>query len=177
MKATSALSALALLTGCSNPFVDIFFEPDPTMEVSALDEGRLVTVRLADSTTTRVRIMESLDDPKGFAGLEVVVEHHDMPRRTFTAPDFAANRKPKFKVPDGGAVTVTARIVQNGRIVAEASGQWWLEKKAQWEVEIDRAPFPKRHGLFVWSDAVDEGAANYEGEVLWVSISSMALGA
>lgn len=178
MKTTTALALAILATGCWNPFA---VAPDPTLEIRAYEGEHLVTARRND--TTRVLVRQRFDDPRGFAGLEIVIDHAGMPRRTYTASDLG-NPKPKFKVPRHGTISVVARIVQDGRAVAEVSGEWWLDSDTQWAVEVDRAPFPLGNGVtdldnpacrwfacqHVWGAPIAEDDANYAGEALWITI-------
>lgn len=179
MKTTCALAALMLLATACNPFA---VDPDPTLEIRAYEGEHLVTPWRND--TTKVLVRQRFDDPNGFAGLEIVLVGDYLPTRTYTASSLAGNPKLEFKVPDTGVITVTARIVQDNRAVAEVSGQWGLRPKIQWAVEVDRAPFPMGNGAtdlqkpvcrwfwckFVWGDAIAEDAANYPDEALWVTV-------
>lgn len=182
MKTMIAALVLAILaTGCWNPFAP---SPDPTLEVRAFEGEHMVTLRKDDTTTTQVLVRHRFDDPAGLAGLEVVIDGADIPRRTYNASSLAGNQRPRFKVPDTGVVSVRARIVQNGNTVAEVSGQWWLKPEIQWAVEVDRAPFPMGNGStdiekprcrwftcrFVWGEPIAEAARNYEREALWVTV-------
>ena len=70
-----------------------------------------------------------------------------------------------------------------GLEVAQISERWELESKIQWDLHVDRAPYPLGGGIprdldnpecrwetcaSIWRSTVDEGASNYEGEALWV---------
>ena len=180
MKATTIALALAVLaTGCWNPFALL---SDPTLEIQAYDGEYLVASSRDD--TSRVLIRQRFDDPKGFAGLEIVVDGAGPNRRTYTASSLADGAPPQFRVPASGYITVTARIVQEGRIVAEVSIQWLLKPEIQWTVEVDRARSPLTNGFTelekpacrwfgcqaVLGDAIAEDAANYEGEALWMTV-------
>ena len=181
MKRTSALAVAALLaTGCSNPFAA---DPDPTLELSVYGGERLVQWRHGD--TTRVLAKLGFDDPEGFAGLEVVISGDNMRRRTYTASYFASAGETKFGVPDTGYATVTARIVQDGHIVAEVSKRWGLASKIQWSIDIERGPWPAGNGIpkdlenpecvwfwchEVWRSPLAEDVANYADEALWVTL-------
>ena len=152
MKTVTALLALALFgTGC-NPFAA---DPDPTIELRVSGGELLVQRRHGD--TTRVLVRQGFDDPKGLAGLEVVVNGDGMPTRTYAASYFASVEQVKFKAPGSGYATLTARIVQEDRAVAEVRETWGLGPKVQWSVDIERAP-------------IDEDAANYADEALWVTL-------
>ena len=173
--------AVTLSEGCVNPLA--LFGPDPTLEVRVDVTERLTQARRGD--TTRVRTRQGVDDPKGFAGLQIVISGDDMRTRTYDASHFADYTKPRFKVPAGGYATVTARIIQDGRVVAELSGQWALESKVRWALDIERAPWPAGNGIpdnldhpgcqwfwchAVWRSPVAEEAANYADEALWVTL-------
>ncbi len=178
MKTMPAFAALALLaSACFNPFAA---DPDPTLTIR-VGEGTY-PARWPDDTTF-VTVNGELDDPRGLAGLEVSVSGDDMPTRTFNASHFAGGDV-HFRVPDTGLATIVARIVQDGRIVAEVSERWGLGPKIQWDIDVDRAPYPQNEGFpqdldhptrcqwfwcaFIWRSPIAEGAANYEGEALWV---------
>ncbi len=186
MKPMHALIAAALIVaGCSNPFAA---DPDPTLEISVASRDYLVRNRPGD--TTRVLARHGLDDPKGFAGLEIVIDGDNMPSRTYTAAYLASSPEdPKFRVPDTGFATVTVRIAQAGSIVAEISETWELSQKIQWLIFIHRTPYPPSEGFpgspfdprdpecvwfwcfRVWRSYIAEDAANYEGEALWVVLN------
>lgn len=179
MRMIPAVAALALLVaGCANPFAP---PRDSILEIFV--GSKPVRVQLSSRDTTTVQLVNGLDDPKGFAGLEIVVSAEDMPTRRYTASHFANVDETKFKVPETGFATVTARVVQDGRIVAEISERWGLGPELQWDMQVERAPYPGSEGFlpdpespecqwfwcaFIWRSAIAEGAANYEGEALWV---------
>lgn len=68
--------------------------------------------------------------------------------------------------------------------VAEVSERWGLGPKIQWDIDVDRAPYPQNVGFpqdlghptrcqwfwcaFKWRDLIDTNAGNYDGEALWV---------
>ncbi len=179
MKTITALAIAAILaTGC---FYPLAVDPDPTLEIFVGSEP--VRVQLSNRDTTTVQLVNGLDDPKGFAGLEIIVSGDNMPTRRYTASHFARVDETKFKVPETGFVTVNTRIVQDGRIVAQVSERWGLQSKIQWSLDVERAPYPGTEGFlpdpenpechwfwcaFIWRSPIAEGAANYEGEALWV---------
>ena len=179
MKTIVALAIVAILaTGCFNPFAP---SRDSILEIFV--GSNPVRVQLSSRDTTMVQLVNGLDDPKGFAGLEIIVSAEDMPTRRYTASHFASVDETKFKVPETGLATVTARIVQDGRIVAEVSERWGLGPELQWDIDVERAPYPANEGFlpdpenpecqwfwcaFIWRSPIAEGAANYEGEALWV---------
>lgn len=183
-KMHALLAAVLLVVGCSNPFAT---GPDPTLEVSVTSRDYLVRNRPGD--TARVLVRQGFENPEGFAGLEIVIGGDNMPMRTYTAAYLASNPEPKFRVPDTGFATVTARIVQDGRTVAEISETWGLSQKIQWSLFIHRTPYPPSEGFpgspfdprdpkcvwfwcfKVWRSYIAEDAANYEGEALWVVLN------
>ena len=184
MKTMTTLGAVAILgSGCINPFAA---GPDPTLEIFVSSHDYLTRYRPND--TTRVLTRQGFDDPRGFAGLEIIIDGDNMSRRTYTASYFASIGEVKFRVPGAGFATVTARIVQDGRTVADISESWGLGSKIQWDLLVDRARFPPSEGFpgsgfdpdnpecgwfwchEVWKAPIAEDAANYEGEALWVTL-------
>ena len=178
MKTTTMALALALLaTGCYNPFG---VDRDPMLTIR-VGEGRYPT-RWPDDTTY-VTVNGDLDDPKGFAGLEIIVSGDGIPTRTYNASQFAGGDV-QFRVPDSGSATIVVRIVQDGRIVAQVSERWGLAPKIRWDIDVERAPYPQSEGFpqdpdnltecqwfwcaFKWRNPIDADAANYDGEALWV---------
>lgn len=175
------LAGLAtLVPGCYNPFA---VDPDPTLEIWVNAGDHRVQWHRGDTIT--VQLVSRLDDPKGLAGLEVVIGGEDMGMRTYTASYFARGEEVKFKVPATGNASVTARIVQDGRTVAQISKQWALGSKIQWTLDVDRSPWPSGNGIpdnlerpvcqwfwchEVWRSPIAEGAANYADEALWVTL-------
>lgn len=125
MKTRIRLAMVAILAaGCWNPFA---VGPDPTLEIWVPSGDRLT--RYLPRDTTRVMTRQGFDDPKGFAGLELIINGDNMPRRVYTASYFADTRETKFRVSESGFASVTARVVQDGRTVAEISEQWGLGPK------------------------------------------------
>ncbi|MCY4399245.1 MAG: hypothetical protein OXE96_07910 [Gemmatimonadetes bacterium] len=114
MKTIVVLAIVAILAiGCFNPFAA---DPDPTLDIVVSSRNHLTEYRPND--TTRVLARQAFDDPRGFAGLEIVISGEDMPTHRYTASHFASVDETKFTLPDKGFATVIARIVQDGRIVA-----------------------------------------------------------
>ena len=171
MKTIVALAILAILAiGCFNPFAA---DPDPTLEIFVSSGNLLTQYRPRD--TTRVLARQAFDDPRGFAGLEIVIGGDNIPTRRYTASHFASVDETKFKVPETGFATVSAQIVQDGRIVAELSERWGLQSKIQWDLDVSRMPWPPNEGFladpedpdcqwfwcaFIWRSLIAEGAAN-----------------
>ena len=160
---------------------------DATLEVIVYSTERRVRFPL-DGSGRKVTLVNSLDDPRGFAGLELEITGVG-PRVTLAAADFAvADDQPKFSVPDSGALRFFARLTQDGRVVAEGSGSWNLDPRAEWRLTVNRAPFPedqpmrldeieKRDPPCVWFGCIRNwrfpitaDAANYEYEALWLSL-------
>ncbi|MCY4397717.1 MAG: hypothetical protein OXE96_00005 [Gemmatimonadetes bacterium] len=177
MKTIVVLAIVAILAiGCVNPFG---VDPDSTLTIRVGAGG---PARWPDDTTF-VAVNGKLDDPRGLAGLEVTVTGDDMPTRMYNASHFA-DGDVRFRVPDTGFATIVARIVQDGRIVAEVTGRWGFGPKIQWDIDVERAPYPPNEGFpqdldhptrcqwfwcaFKWRDLIDTNAANYDGEALWV---------
>ena len=132
-----------------------------------------------------VEVISGLDDHNGFAGLEIVVSGPDMPSRGFNASSLANAEAPHFKVPDSGYMTLAARIVQDGRTVAEISEPWGLGPELHWDLVIDRAPYPPRNGIAadienpecqwwwcvaIWRSPIEPDVANYVDEALWMTL-------
>lgn len=180
MKTIVALVAIVaiLAIGCFNPFAA---DPDPTLEIF-VSSGSYLTQRRAHDTT-RVLARQALDDPRGFAGLEIVIGGDNMPTRRYDASHFASVDETKFKVPETGFASVSAQIVQDGHIIAELSERWGLGSRIHWDLDVSRTPWPPNEGFladpenpecqwfwcaFIWRSPIAEGAANYEGETLWV---------
>ena len=177
MRTMLAVTVLApLLAGCANPFAA---DPDPVLTIR-VGHGTY-TVRWPDNATY-VTVNGALDDPKGLGGLEIVVSGDNIPVRTYNAAQFALGDV-RFKVPDTGSAIIVARIIEDGRTVAEVSERWALRPKIRWDIDVERAPYPHNEGFpqdrdnltrcqwfwcaFKWRDPID-AAANYEGEALWV---------
>lgn len=179
------LGALAILaTGSCNPFAA---KRDPELQLF-LDINDSPT-RFPPAENGSVKPVTGLDDPKGYAGLEIVLAG-DIERRVFTAGDFAGiddGTLPAFRVPETGIATVTVRLVEDGRIVAEGSEQWHLESEVYWDFFIARGPYPATEGFHGvdefesprchwfwcwhnWRFPIAEDAANYEHEALWVTL-------
>ena len=125
-------------------------------------------------------LVNGRDDPQGLAGLRVEVDD-----RVFTAEDLPSDR---FGVPESGTIHVDVRLMQDGVIVAEGRVSWALESDIEWEIELDRAPYPINAGVSdenlhepsppcawfwchrVWRFEISEDARNYDGEALWMSL-------
>ena len=158
------------------------FPQDPTMEITVNDGGGSLWWPPGQDTV-RVQIVNGLDDPKGLAGLELSIGGA-LPKRVFTATDLAGE-SPLFVVPGAGIATVTARLVQDGQVVAEGTEEWTLEPEVEWRLDVTRAPWPADEigpmdlenpqcNWFWchrnWRSPIVEEVANYEHEALWVTL-------
>lgn len=136
-------------------------------------------------SSTFVEVNGSLDDQKGFAGLDMTIGG-EIPRREFTATDFVDYPGPSFAVPDAGVARAAVRLMQDGRVAAAGTVSWPLEPEVDWELTVDRAPYPPNEALNgidlndpqcswfwcfrIWRFAVAEEFANYEQEALWLTL-------
>ena len=160
------------------------FPLDPTLEIS-VDDSEGSEWWPPGQDTVRVQIVNGLDDPKGLAGLELSIGGA-LPKKLYTATDLAGE-SPRFVVSDAGIATVTARLVQDGRVVAEGTEEWTLESEVEWTLDVTRAPWPTNEasGSLLdlenpecswfwchrnWRFPILEEAANYELEGLWVTL-------
>ena len=147
-----------------------------TMRVTTLTGGQ------ASWRDTVIEFINGTDDPKGLAGLEVVIHGDGIERRTYAAEDLPSHT---FGVPEHGIVNVDVRLRQDRPLVAAGRAGRELEPDVKWEVEFDRAPVVIRyrksmgpnpseydqnwcHSL--WRFVIGEDVQNYEGESLWLSI-------
>lgn len=127
---------------------------------------------------------EELADLELFIGGDVFPGSDE---RRFTATDLLALADTlglHWGVPDHGTATVTARIVEDDRVVAEGTGEWNLEPDCQWELFINRGlhdriddsadlecrEFSGCHRK--WRFPIAEDAANVEGEALWLFLQA-----
>lgn len=171
MRPTRTLPIVAILAAAS-------CNQDATLKI--LVESHTYSISWQD---TVVQIVAGLDDPKGLAGLELRIAG-DLPARTFRATDFIG-QEPLFVVPDVGNGVITVRLVQDGQIVAEGTEEWALESEVEWDLVVNRAPWPPSEiGVMdlenpecnwfwchrIWRFPIMEDAANYEHEALWVSL-------
>ena len=148
-----------------------------TMRVTTAPGGQ------ASWRDTVIEFVNGTDNPKGLAGLEVVIHGDGIEPRTYAAADLPSNA---FGVPEHGVVNVDVRLRQDGRLVAAGRAAWELEPDVKWEVEVDRAPaadgFPDSMGPnpiecwrnwchSFWRFVIDEDVQNYEGDSVWLIIS------
>ena len=124
-----------------------------------IDDPDSVVVRHPD-----VRFRDSAD----LAGLQIGVHG-----RTFGPEDFLVARdyEVRVKVGRAGLVTVFAKLVHEGSVVADGFASWMLEPETLWSLSFARGPesglCPERcigHVLI----PIAEAAARYPGEQLWL---------
>ena len=141
------------------------------------------SVRWPRGSGTRTKLVNGLDDPRGFAGFELKIVD-----KIFTAGDFATEAL-SFTVPGTGRMTFTMRLVQDGQVVAEGSEGWKLSPEAEWQLDVNRAPFAPTEGytglddpscgwfycVENWRFPILEEAANYEDEAIWVTLQRFDL--
>lgn len=170
--------ALALAAGGCG-ILDIF-EDTPTLRVSVNNRGVMYTWEGEQLT-----LNNSLVDPAGLAGVEVRVRTGEE-SRTFDAADMPTGR---FDVPETGPAQVEVRLISDGEVVAEGVAEWSLAPNVEWTVELERSPYPIWAGVErdvtttpnphactwftcheVWRFEIDEDAANYAGERLWLTV-------
>jgi len=184
-KATLLAAMCVAVHSCSNPFET----QDATLLVEVDSRERRFHWR-PDGNDTEVTLVNSLDDPRGFAGLELEIGGVGTPL-TFTASDFAEGVL-EFRAPDSGYATFSVRLRQDAGVVAEGSGRWVLEPKVEWRLELSRAPLPpgQVYGIRMddlkknnknppcgwfwchrnWRFPIADDAANYRYEALWLSL-------
>lgn len=141
-----------------------------------------------------VEVHQSLDDPVGFAGIEIEVSGIGQ-TRTFSAADFRLSihgfmSTEHIDVPLSGEVGVVVRVRQGDEMVVEGAVAWNLEPNIEWWMLISRAQYPpndegigilydtRNIGCFEhfgcwrrWRFPIRADAANHEGEALWLSVS------
>lgn len=181
MKTIATLAVAIIATGCTNPFAS---DPDPTLTIT-VETREGTSVQWPPDDTTWVEIANGLDDPNGFAGLEVIISGDAIPKRIYSAQSFANGAQPKSTMPATGYVTMVIRIVQDKRTVAEISERWKLEPRLQWHIEVARGPYPvdsffpndienpECRGFwcaFIWRAPITQDAANYSDEALWAIV-------
>ncbi len=173
------LVVTAVAAGCDL----LGFRPDATLLIQ-VSVGR-GSAQWPLGGSTFVETNGSVDDQKGFAGLEITTGG-GIPRRVFTAADFVDYPGPSFTVPDAGVARVAAGLVQDGQIVAEGSVSWPLEPEVEWRLDVDRAPYPPSEALNgidlddpqcswfwcfrIWRFPIAEEFANHEQEALWLTL-------
>ena len=148
-----------------------------------------VTVPLGVRTITmeedRLTLRNSIIDPVGLVGLEVVVRWDA--DTVMLGPDHLPSGC--FAVPESGFVFVDVTLSQAGERVSEGTASWGLLPNSEWEVEVDRASLPRDAGIDprwpdepnpkacswfwchgVWEFKIRPDARNYEEEALWLTI-------
>ena len=172
---------LALLVlSCSNPSG---IEADATLTVSVHSTPNS-RVRWPPGSAERVTLVNSLDDPDGFAGFQIEVAD-----TAFSAADFTDNA-PCLTVPSSGTMTVSIELVRDSRIVAAGARSWRLAPSAEWRLLVNRAPYAPTEGIGSieelesprcnwfwcvenWRFPIAEDAANYEYEAIWVTLERL----
>ena len=171
------LVALACMSGSA---CGILGPGTPTMEVSVNDDDAMYT-----REDEWVTLYNSRADPNGLAGLEVHVTGIGR-SRIFTATDLPSD---PFDVPESGTAHVLVRLKRDGEVVAEGIAEWPLAPDVEWEIEVERSPYPIATGIDfdyatqpnpvgctwfwcreIWRFEIQEDARNYEAERLWVTI-------
>ncbi|MCE2398680.1 MAG: hypothetical protein J4F34_06575 [Gemmatimonadetes bacterium] len=134
-------------------------------------------------------------DGEEVAGLELFVGGDVFPglnARKFTATGLLADTS-HWVVPDHGTATATARIFEDGRVVAEGIGEWGLEPEVEWILYISRGYSAVLHVVGVdpedpkcpegipechrvWRFPIVEDAANYENDALWMWVQRFRSG-
>jgi len=136
-------------------------------------------------SSTLVETNGAVDDQKGFAGLEITTGGA-IQQRVFTATDFVDYPGPSFTVLDAGEARAAVRLMQDRRVAAEGTVSWPLEPEVDWELTVDRAPYPPSEAFNgidlddpqcswfwcfrIWRFAIAEEFANYEQEALWLTL-------
>ena len=155
------------------------------------DDGSILRVQLGSDTSNHIN---SPDDPRGMAGIEVEVTGIDGGNGrppTLTAADFqTSSRTWETKLPDSGQVGFVVRLRDTERqLVAEAvSGVFTLRPRTTWRLDIERKPMWRDANgelrcpdwlwrcVEVWSLDIREDARNYPDEMLWVVLYRAARG-
>ena len=175
---------LALVTGACN-LLTTDAVASLTVAVNSAPNSR---VRWPLGSGEQITLFNSLDDPRGLAGIEIEVTG-ERTRQAFVAPDFV-DTSPQFTVPDSGLLTLDVRLVQEGRTVAEGVGSWLLLPAAEWRITVNRAPYSPTQGAASmrdlthpscgwfwcvenWRFPIAEDAANYEHEAIWVTLERL----
>ena len=133
-KLLSALALALVSVSCS-----VIFGSSASLTVTVPSDSR-ATFDWPAGSDTIITLDNSLDDPTDMAGIEVEITGIGQ-RMTFDAPDFRAGVEP-FGVPNSGRIYVTVQLKQHGDNVAQGASSWILEPKVEWEVEIERSPYP-----------------------------------
>lgn len=120
-----------------------------------------------DSVVVR-RPVVRFTDPADLAGLQIEVHG-----RTFGPEDFLVARDYEVRVKAGrtGLVTVFAKLVHDGSVVADGFASWTLRPETLWGLRFARGPdsglCPEACSGHVLIP-IEEAAARYPGEQLWL---------
>lgn len=177
MKRVLILVLLAAMSGAGCGILD---PNTPTLEVSVNDDDAMFT-----REEEWVTLHNSLSDPNGLAGIEVHLNGIGR-SRSFTAADLPSD---PFDVPESGTAQVLVRLTRDGDVVAEGAARFPLAPDVEWEIEVERSPYPIAAGIDfdyatqpnpvgctwfwcreVWRFDIREDARNYEAERLWLTI-------
>ncbi|MXY32260.1 MAG: hypothetical protein F4059_09705 [Gemmatimonadetes bacterium] len=161
------------------------FGSSPSRTVTVPSDSR-ATFDWPTGSDTIIRLDNSLDDPTDMAGIEVEITGIGQ-SVTLDARDFKAGVE-RFGVPSSGRINVTVQLRQHDDIVAQGATSWVLEPEVEWEVELERSPYPigafideaeineprPRCGWWwchgVWRFDIRADAVNYAGEALWLTV-------
>ena len=80
---------------------------------------------------------DSLADPKGLAGLRIVLD--GVVSESFVASDLPVA---PFGVPGSGTVHVSVSLSQGSQVLAQREADWELVPDARWELEVTRSDIP-----------------------------------
>ena len=176
------LALLVLALGaCRNPVDET---PVAMFTVTVSDWIELEWPYLSGDT---VRLNNSFDEEAGLAGIEVEITDVAaglVRTHRFSASDLEEGVTP-CDVPENGTAYALLRLTQDGKVVATGVAEWALQPAIQWEVEIERSPYPyeafideadlnqaqQRCGRGcqrVWRFDISEDAVNYPDEALWL---------
>ena len=85
--------------------------------------------------------LDAYADGEELAGLELFIGGVVFPglnARKFTATELLAPGALEFVVLDHGTATMTARLIEDGRIVAEGAGEWDISPEDDFELVVKR---------------------------------------
>ena len=137
-----------------------------------------------------MRLNSSFDDDTGLAGIEIeITDVADGLVRThrFDVRDLEEGIPP-YDVPESGTAYALLRLTQHGKVVAIGVAEWPLRPRIQWDLEIERSPFPLNAAVprerlnearppclwwwcqGVWRFDISEDALNYPDEALWLTL-------
>ena len=176
------LALLVLALGaCRSPVEEV---PTATLTVTVSDWIELEWPYFSGDT---VRLNNSFDEEAGLAGIEVEITDVAaglVRTHRFDASDLEEGVTP-YDVPENGTASALLRLTQDGKVVATGVAEWALRPAIQWEVEIERSPYPYeafideadlnqaqqpcgRGCQGVWRFDISEDAVNYPDEALWL---------